>query len=153
MASDNTQCRADGDCLTKHNLADVCDLMVLISVDNLWKYEYGSDLAIFPALAISPSSTFIPIMWVRLTSFKYFTCYRIAIFCRSGSQIFRVRGPPDDTLHTRTLYPSNNGSYGKFKRNGTSTLDLKTNGVGCRMLPLFRFFYFTCFFIGRRQNN
>jgi hypothetical protein len=31
--------------------------MVLISVDNLWKYEYGSDLAIFPALAIFLSST------------------------------------------------------------------------------------------------
>jgi hypothetical protein len=57
MASDNTQCRAVGDCLTKHNLTDVCDVMVSISVDNLWKYEYGSDLAIFPALATLPTST------------------------------------------------------------------------------------------------
>jgi hypothetical protein len=29
------QCLAVGDCLSKHNLADVCDLMMLISVDNL----------------------------------------------------------------------------------------------------------------------
>jgi hypothetical protein len=57
MASDNTQCRALGDCLTKHNVADFCDLMVLISVNSLWKYEYGSDLAIFPALARKPSNT------------------------------------------------------------------------------------------------
>jgi hypothetical protein len=60
MASDNTQCRTVGDCLTKHNLTDVCDLMMLISVDSLWKCEYGSDLVIFPALAIFPSSTFLP---------------------------------------------------------------------------------------------
>jgi hypothetical protein len=39
MASDNTQWRAVGESLTKHNLADVRDLMVLISVDSLWKYE------------------------------------------------------------------------------------------------------------------
>jgi hypothetical protein len=59
MASDNTQCSAVGYRLTKHNLADVRDPMVLISVDNLWKYKYGSDLAIFPALAIFPSSTLL----------------------------------------------------------------------------------------------
>jgi hypothetical protein len=41
MASVNTQCMAVGDCLTKYNLTDVRDLNVLISVDNLWKYEYG----------------------------------------------------------------------------------------------------------------
>jgi hypothetical protein len=58
MASDNKQCLTIGDCLTKHKLADVCDIMVLISVQNLWKYEYGSDLAIFPALAIFSSSAF-----------------------------------------------------------------------------------------------
>jgi hypothetical protein len=43
------QCRAVGDCLTKHNLADVRDLMVVISIDSLWKYENGSELAIFPS--------------------------------------------------------------------------------------------------------
>jgi hypothetical protein len=57
MTSDNTQCLAVGDCLTKHNLTDICDLMVLISVDNLWDYEYDSDLAIFPAFAVFPTST------------------------------------------------------------------------------------------------
>jgi hypothetical protein len=30
--------------------------MVLISVDDLWNYEYGSDLAVFPALVIFPTS-------------------------------------------------------------------------------------------------
>jgi hypothetical protein len=59
MTSDNTQCLAIGDCLTKTNLAHVCDPVVLISVDGLWKYEYGSNLAVFPALAIFPSSTLI----------------------------------------------------------------------------------------------
>jgi hypothetical protein len=52
MAYDITQCLAVGDCLTKHNFNDICDLMVLISVDILLKYEYGSDLAIFSSLAI-----------------------------------------------------------------------------------------------------
>jgi hypothetical protein len=59
MASDDTQCLAVGDCLIKHNLLDVCDIMVLISIDSLWKYEYGSDLAIFPVLAMFPSSNLI----------------------------------------------------------------------------------------------
>lgn len=40
--------RSVGDSLTKHNLADACDLMVL-SAENLLKCEYGSDFAIFPA--------------------------------------------------------------------------------------------------------
>jgi hypothetical protein len=57
VASDNTQCLTVDDCLNKHNLANICALMVFISVDSLWKYEYGSDLAIFPALAIFPSRT------------------------------------------------------------------------------------------------
>jgi hypothetical protein len=57
MASGNTQRRAVGNCLTEHSLADVRDKMVLISVGSLWKYGYGSDLAIFPALAIFPSSS------------------------------------------------------------------------------------------------
>jgi hypothetical protein len=43
--------------VTKHNLADICDLMVLIFVDNLWKFEYSSDLAIFPGLVIFPTAT------------------------------------------------------------------------------------------------
>lgn len=42
MASDNTQCRSVSDCLTERNLADVCDVMVLISVENLWKYGHVS---------------------------------------------------------------------------------------------------------------
>jgi hypothetical protein len=57
IASDNTQCRAVGDCLTKHNLTDVHDLMVLTSGDNLLKYEYDYDLAVFSALVIFPSIT------------------------------------------------------------------------------------------------
>jgi hypothetical protein len=35
-----------------HNFAEIC-------VDNLWKYEYGSDLDIFPASTKFPSSTLI----------------------------------------------------------------------------------------------
>jgi hypothetical protein len=35
MTSDNTQCRAVGDRLTEHNLADVYDLKVLIYGDSL----------------------------------------------------------------------------------------------------------------------
>jgi hypothetical protein len=35
MASDRTQRHAVGDYLIKHNMADVCDLMVLISVGGL----------------------------------------------------------------------------------------------------------------------
>jgi hypothetical protein len=46
------------DCRTKHSLARVCDLMVLIFVDSLRKYECGSDLAIFPVLAIFPKSIY-----------------------------------------------------------------------------------------------
>jgi hypothetical protein len=48
--------------LTKRSAAQletVCDLMTLISVDNLQKYECGSYLAIFPAFAIFPSSTLL----------------------------------------------------------------------------------------------
>jgi hypothetical protein len=60
MTSDNTQRRAVGDRLTKHNLADVYYLLVLISVDSLWNDEYGSDLAIFPTLITFPSSTLLP---------------------------------------------------------------------------------------------
>lgn len=52
MASDNIQCSSVGDSLTEHNLADVNDLTVLTSVDSLWKYEYGSNLAIFPTRAL-----------------------------------------------------------------------------------------------------
>jgi hypothetical protein len=43
--------------LIKHTLPDVCDLIVLIYVDNLHKYEYGSDLAMLLVLAIFPSNT------------------------------------------------------------------------------------------------
>jgi hypothetical protein len=49
--------QAVGDCLSELNSADVCDLMVLTSIDSLWKYEYGSDRAVFPAPANFPSST------------------------------------------------------------------------------------------------
>jgi hypothetical protein len=73
MASDNKQCRAVGDCLTKHNVTDVCDLMVLISADNMWKYEYGSDLVIFPALAIFPSSALFSSISIYLET-SNFTC-------------------------------------------------------------------------------
>jgi hypothetical protein len=41
------------------NLADICDLMVLTFVDSLWKYKYGSDLAVFPAVALFPLSTLL----------------------------------------------------------------------------------------------
>jgi hypothetical protein len=98
MASNNTQRRAVSDCLTKHNLADVCDLIVLISVDSLWRYEYGSDLDIFSALAIFPTSTLdktiayivldkplrklwrissLPVVFMGLSVsiFKYYKCY------------------------------------------------------------------------------
>jgi hypothetical protein len=37
------QCLAVVDCLTEHSLADVCDLMMLISTDNLWMYEGESN--------------------------------------------------------------------------------------------------------------
>lgn len=56
VASDNKQCRAVGDCLIEHNVADVCGLMVLIYVNILWKYEYGSGLDIFPALSVFRTS-------------------------------------------------------------------------------------------------
>jgi hypothetical protein len=49
---------AVGDCVAKQNLASICDRMVLNSVDNLWKCKYGSELTIFSALAIFPSSIF-----------------------------------------------------------------------------------------------
>lgn len=52
-----TQLYAPGDCLTEHNLVDVCGLMVHIPPDSLGKFKYGIDLAIFPALAILFSST------------------------------------------------------------------------------------------------
>jgi hypothetical protein len=38
--SDNTQCHAVGDFLTKHNLTDVHNLIVLISVDSLLRCEW-----------------------------------------------------------------------------------------------------------------
>jgi hypothetical protein len=64
MASDNTQRLAVGVYLTEYDLADVCDLMMLISVDSLWKYEYGSDLTVFPALAIFRKSTLCIVEWI-----------------------------------------------------------------------------------------
>jgi hypothetical protein len=54
MASDNTQCHAIGNCFTKHTLAGVCDLMVLISLNNQWKHEYGSNLAIISWIGLIP---------------------------------------------------------------------------------------------------
>jgi hypothetical protein len=58
--------RSTAQLVTERNLADVCDRMVLISVDSLWNCEYGSDLVKFPALAIFPSST----SWCRVTVFR-----------------------------------------------------------------------------------
>jgi hypothetical protein len=55
MASDSMQRHAVGDCLSEHNFANFCDLMVLISVENL--RNCGSDLAIFAALPIFSSNT------------------------------------------------------------------------------------------------
>jgi hypothetical protein len=53
-------------CLIKHTLADVCDLIVLIYVDNLHKYEYGSDLAMLPVLAVFPSNTLFVVSYTIL---------------------------------------------------------------------------------------
>jgi hypothetical protein len=50
------QCLAVGDCLTKHNFGDVLDLMTLIFIGSVWKYEYGSELAVFPALGVFRTS-------------------------------------------------------------------------------------------------
>jgi hypothetical protein len=54
MAPDNMHVGADDYCLTKSNLAHVLDLMVLTAVDSLLKH--GSDMLIYPALAIFPVS-------------------------------------------------------------------------------------------------
>jgi hypothetical protein len=45
--------------------------MVLISVDNVWKYEYGSDLAIFPAVVMFPSNTLLYFTRVDLLHPKF----------------------------------------------------------------------------------
>jgi hypothetical protein len=55
LASYNTRRRAVSDRLTNHNVAQVT--VVVISVYNLWKHKYGSDLDVFNALAIFPAST------------------------------------------------------------------------------------------------
>lgn len=47
IATDNMTRYAVSGSLTKHIFTDVCDLMVLISVDNLGKYNYDSALATF----------------------------------------------------------------------------------------------------------
>lgn len=70
------QCLAVGDCLTKHNFADVRDLMALISADNLWKYD--SNLAIFPAFAIFPSITLLWQLFMDDIQLKY--CYETSTF-------------------------------------------------------------------------
>lgn len=57
---DNTQYRADGGCLAKHYMADICDVTVLISADSLWKYEYSSDMAVFLRW---PPSFQVPYNW------------------------------------------------------------------------------------------
>jgi hypothetical protein len=57
MASDNTQCLTVGDCLTKHNFGDVLDLMTLILIGSVWKYEYDRELAVFPASGVFRTST------------------------------------------------------------------------------------------------
>jgi hypothetical protein len=51
------ECRVGSDHLTKHNMADIHGLMVLISVDNLWNYGDDSDFIAFPALSMLKSST------------------------------------------------------------------------------------------------
>jgi hypothetical protein len=56
MTPDNLQCWAVGDYLTKHNLADVRNIIVLTSVDGLLTYKYGNDLSTFPPLAVFPAS-------------------------------------------------------------------------------------------------
>lgn len=39
MAPDKSQRRAPGDCLSEHNLAQIRDLIVMISIDKLWNHE------------------------------------------------------------------------------------------------------------------
>jgi hypothetical protein len=57
MASDITQCGAVADGLTEYNLpmSETCK-MVLIAADSPCQSENGSDLTIFSALVIFPSS-------------------------------------------------------------------------------------------------
>jgi hypothetical protein len=50
---------AFGSSLTKQNLVDICNLKVLISLYNLWKYAHCSDLAILSAFVIFASCTLI----------------------------------------------------------------------------------------------
>lgn len=57
VKSDSKHCLPADDCLPNHNLTDVCDPMVLISVDSLWKYDIV--LAMFPALDIFPTKASI----------------------------------------------------------------------------------------------
>lgn len=52
IVSDNIQCREVSDCLTKHNVAFVCDQIVMISDDNLCTCEYGSDVTILKQWAV-----------------------------------------------------------------------------------------------------
>jgi hypothetical protein len=57
MAVGNMVYRVGSDHLAKHNMADIHDLMVLISIGSLLKYGTDSDLITFPALTVLTSST------------------------------------------------------------------------------------------------
>jgi hypothetical protein len=57
MASDITQCRAVADGLTEHSLPTYATCkMALISADSSCQSENGSNLTVFSALVIFPSS-------------------------------------------------------------------------------------------------
>jgi hypothetical protein len=71
MACDNTQFLSLCDCLTELSNVNVCDVMVLTSVDSLRKYEYDNYLAIFYVLAIF---LFCTLLFIWASRFKVLAC-------------------------------------------------------------------------------